>query len=160
MPDDGGAIPQGLNRILADCFVLSGAAKMALWRVQSDDQEVRRFLERLVKLLDDTSYKTAVRIRILGGSPAEGFDELIGLASCSRPPAGGSSPHFDYLAQAFVAVARDFHTMGLIARETGDAATTHLLFGKVGRIEEAAWRLVDLATLRADAGSDAEPGAQ
>jgi DNA-binding ferritin-like protein len=141
MPDEGAAVPAGLNRILADCFVLRIALETTVWSLSLDARPgVERRLKHLVALLDDTARRTAVRIRVLGGWPASGLDELVELASC-RPPVSGQIPDPNALAIAAMEVVRDFHTLGRIAREEGDEATAHLLYGRVGRIEEAARRL-------------------
>jgi DNA-binding ferritin-like protein len=145
MPDEGAAVPAGLNRILADCFVLRGAVQVASWRLHPDDRGTERRLDRLMRFLDDTGGKIAIRVRVLGGTPAGGLEELIRLASCRPSPPGGDTPHFGELAQASMEVARDFHTMGQIAQESGDVATACLLQGRVGQLEEAAWRLASRA---------------
>jgi len=156
MPDEGAAVPAGLNRILANCFVLRGAVQVTSWRLQPDDRGTERLLERIMRLLDDTSGKTAIRIRVLGGTPPGGLQELVRLASCEPSPPGGDAPQLGELAHASMEVARDFHTMGQIAHEGGDVATACLLQGRVGQIEEVAWRLASLAKA---ADMDAGPGA-
>ncbi len=146
MPDDGAAVPAGLNRILADCFVLRAGLQPATWRLhRGDGAEIERLLQDLIVFLDEMARSTAVRIRVLGGKPPGGFDELIRLASCRRPEVGTGSSPAEALSLEVMAVVRDVHTMAQIARASGDEATAHLLFGRVGFLEEATWRLGALA---------------
>jgi DNA-binding ferritin-like protein len=146
MPDEGAAVPAGLTRILADCFVLRAAFQVASWRLKPDEAGAEGFLDSIMTLLDDAAIKTSVRIRILGGVAPSGWDELVKLASCKPSLPGGDAPHFRELAHASLEVARDFHTMGQIAQESGDIATAFILQRHVGQLEEAAWRLALLAS--------------
>jgi DNA-binding ferritin-like protein len=159
MPDEGAAVPGGLNRILADCFVLRCAVQMTSWRLQPAAFGTEWVFEDLMTFLDKVTRKAAVRICVLGGTPASGFDELVKLASCKPPLAGGEAPGFGELAHASLEVVRDFHTMGQIAQESGDVATAYLLQGRVGQLEEAAWRLATLAKATGVPDSNAGLGA-
>jgi len=147
MPDEGAAVPVGLNRILADCFILRTRLEIASWSLASDIGDgVGQLLGDLVDFLDQTARVTAVRIRVLGGRPACGLEELVQLASC-RPPLSGQVMDVGELAFAAMQVVRDFHTMGRLARDEGDEGTAHLLFERVARIEEVVWRLGSIADL-------------
>lgn len=146
MPDEGAAIPAGLNRILADCFVLSASLQPAIWRLQPGDSvEIEPLLRDLIVFLDETALSTAVRIKVLGGVPPAAFDELVRLASCRPPEAETGASLVEALSIGVMAVVRDLYTMAQIARADGDEATAHLLAGRVGFLEEATWRLGALA---------------
>ena len=142
MPDDGAAIPAGLKRILADSFVLRFMAQAASWRLGPETGGgAAALIERLVTLLDGTAQDCAVRMRVLGDTPPNSIGELLRLSSC-RPVEGvESGAGLPELAHATLQVARDFSTMGIIARESGDEATAHFLFSRIGSIEEAVWSI-------------------
>jgi DNA-binding ferritin-like protein len=143
MSDDDAAVPAGLNRILADCFVLRSSLQTAAWRLQPDDPRgLERLFQGLIAFLDDTAAATAVRIQVLGGQVASSFEDLVQLASCRMP--GPEVTEAEDIGRAIMAVVRDFHTMAQISRGSGDEATAHMLFGRVARLEEAMWRCTTL----------------
>ncbi|HEY2660498.1 MAG TPA: ferritin-like domain-containing protein [Caulobacteraceae bacterium] len=147
MPDDAAAIPAGLKRILADSFVLRFLAQAASWRIEPDARDgVAAVLKRLIGFLDDIAMETAIRIRVLGDTPPNAMDELIQFSSCRPLLAGEAADGLSRLAHATLLVTRDFHTMGQIARESGDEATAHFLFARTGLLEETVWSIGQFVT--------------
>jgi DNA-binding ferritin-like protein len=142
MPHDGAAIPAGLKRILADCFFLGFIVRAMLWRTDRDGPDrCGSALERLIASLDDTARETAVRIRVLGEVPPNSIGELLTLSARGPPETGEAWDGWAEISYAALQVARDFGALGVIARESGDEATAHFLFARLGEIEETVWSI-------------------
>jgi DNA-binding ferritin-like protein len=70
------------------------------------------------------------------------MDQLRGLASLTDLTCPEQAAEaLDNLVSALLRTAENFDSMGVIARESADAATAQLLFGWLATLQEAVWRL-------------------
>lgn len=128
----------GLQRIIADTFVLRFRTEFLLWNAVGDTPDRTYLLRSLISLLNYLLEIAAVRLKIVGGSPPEGLERLRKLASFGDTAGVGDLRD---LALGYAVAATDFQRLATIVRANGDEVTAHMLLSQVGRLEEAAYRV-------------------
>jgi DNA-binding ferritin-like protein len=131
------AIVAGLSRVIADAYVLRFKTEVMMWQKIGCLGQAA-LLRPLHAYLDEVILLAATRIRVLGGSPPVTLGRIERLASVSGQT---DQPDLAGLATAYSQTAQDLSSLATIARVSGDEVTALTLYGQVGRLEEAAFRI-------------------